>query len=165
MFSYHIIKLYHQCKQQDCTNRHIANAGIESCLRKLNHAIKKFHAKPKVFGHKFQAGLRIKCNEIKSSANLAIRSVSKMFVFLYILQRSSWVSKIVQNHALGLLQRKNLSYCTNRTEASTWAARTATIMRVSSLVNPVRGQVIFVCIIIITFFTYSTTQMQHPTHG
>ena len=43
-------------------NRHvqIASASLESCLCKQNQVIEKFHAKPKVFGYKFYAGLRAK---------------------------------------------------------------------------------------------------------
>ena len=38
----------------------VASAGVESCLRKQNHVIEKFYAKPKVFGSKFYVGLRVK---------------------------------------------------------------------------------------------------------
>ena len=48
------------CKQKDCINRHIASAGITSCLREQNHVIEKFYGKPKVFGFKFRVGLRVK---------------------------------------------------------------------------------------------------------
>ena len=44
-------------------NWHIARDGVESCLRKQNHVVEKFYAKPKVFGLIFAwvHGLNIKC--------------------------------------------------------------------------------------------------------
>ena len=42
---------------------YIVSAGIEGCLCRQNRVIKKFYAKPKIFGFKFYAGVRVKCNK------------------------------------------------------------------------------------------------------
>ena len=49
-----------RCKQKDCIKWYIASAGVKKCLREQNHEIKKFYAKPKVFGLKFYVSLRVK---------------------------------------------------------------------------------------------------------
>ena len=51
----------------------MASAGADSCLCKQKRVIEKFYAKPKVFGSKFYAGLRVKnLQEIENDRKMTV---------------------------------------------------------------------------------------------
>ena len=47
------------------------------CLRKQNHVVKKFYAKPKVFGCKFYSGLRVEDVQCGQLIQILIEDVVK----------------------------------------------------------------------------------------